>query len=119
MLAVQTRQILFHIAAQKCYCHSTRCSSHSQNKPRFFRSGADFIMPIKKQTLSCLLRLSKKSSKSWAFIEICGKIKAVMKVIVKQRENREQVEIFSIEEFVPADHLLRKNRKCDRFYLHI
>jgi transposase len=35
-------------------------------------------------------------------------IKAVIKVIVKQRENREQVEIFSIEEFVPADHLLRK-----------
>ena len=33
-----------------------------------------------------------------------------MKVIVKQRENREQAEIFSIEEFVPADHLLRKNR---------
>ena len=31
-----------------------------------------------------------------------------MKVIVKQRENREQVEIFSIEEFVPADHLLKK-----------
>ena len=31
-----------------------------------------------------------------------------MKVIVKQRGNREQVEIFSIEEFVPADHLLRK-----------
>ena len=29
-------------------------------------------------------------------------------MIVKQRENREQVEIFSIEEFVPADHLLRK-----------
>ena len=25
-------------------------------------------------------------------------------MIVKQRENREQVEIFSIEEFVPADH---------------
>ena len=50
----------------------------------------------------------KRPSKSWAFIEICGKVKAVMKVIVKQRENREQVEIFSIEEFVPADHLLRK-----------
>lgn len=31
-----------------------------------------------------------------------------MKVIVKERERREQVEIFSIEEFVPADHLLRK-----------
>lgn len=31
-----------------------------------------------------------------------------MKVIVKQRGNREQAEIFSIEEFVPADHLLRK-----------
>lgn len=31
-----------------------------------------------------------------------------MKVIVKSRENREQAEIFSIEDFVPADHLLRK-----------
>lgn len=29
-------------------------------------------------------------------------------MIVKQREKREQVEIFSIEEFVPSDHLLRK-----------
>lgn len=29
-------------------------------------------------------------------------------MIVKQREKREQVEIFSIGEFVPADHLLRK-----------
>lgn len=31
-----------------------------------------------------------------------------MKVIVKGRENRDQMEFFSIEEFVPADHLLRK-----------
>ncbi len=31
-----------------------------------------------------------------------------MEVIVKGRENREQIEMFSIEEFVPADHLLRK-----------
>ena len=31
-----------------------------------------------------------------------------MKVIVKEREKREQMEIFSIEDFVPADHLLRK-----------
>ena len=29
-------------------------------------------------------------------------------MIEKHRENREQVEIFSIEEFVPANHLLRK-----------
>ena len=29
-------------------------------------------------------------------------------MIVKGKRNREQVEIFSIEEFVPADHLLRK-----------
>ena len=28
--------------------------------------------------------------------------------MVKNKENREQVEIFSIEEFVPTDHLLRK-----------
>ena len=32
----------------------------------------------------------------------------VMKVIVKEREKRDQLEMFSIEEFVPADHLLRK-----------
>ncbi len=29
-------------------------------------------------------------------------------MIVKERENRSQTEIFSIEEFVPNDHLLRK-----------
>ncbi|UKI20748.1 MAG: hypothetical protein L6V89_06410 [Oscillospiraceae bacterium] len=29
-------------------------------------------------------------------------------MIVKQRENRSQMEIFSIEEFVPEEHLLRK-----------
>lgn len=50
----------------------------------------------------------KRSSFYWAFLLIYGKIVAVMKVIVKGRENREQIEIFSIEEFVPADHLLRK-----------
>lgn len=32
----------------------------------------------------------------------------VIKIMIKQRENRKQVEIFSIEEFVPSDHLLRK-----------
>ena len=32
----------------------------------------------------------------------------VMKMIVKERKKREQVEMFSTEEFVPADHLLRK-----------
>lgn len=32
----------------------------------------------------------------------------VMKVIVKEREKRDQMEIFSIEDFIPADHLLRK-----------
>ena len=52
--------------------------------------------------------LSKKSSKSWAFLRKYGIIEAVMKVIVKGRENRDQLEIFSIEGFVPADHLLRK-----------
>ena len=31
-----------------------------------------------------------------------------MKGIVKGKENRDQLEVFSIEEFVPADHLLRK-----------
>ena len=29
-------------------------------------------------------------------------------MIVKEKENRNQIEIFSIEEFVPSDHLLRK-----------
>ena len=31
-----------------------------------------------------------------------------MKVIVKEREIRNQIEMFSIEEFVSAEHLLRK-----------
>ena len=31
-----------------------------------------------------------------------------MKMMISNRKEREQVEIFSIEEFVPADHLLRK-----------
>lgn len=52
--------------------------------------------------------MSKKSSKSWAFFDKCGIMNKVMKVIVKEREKRNQVEIFSIEEFVPSDHLLRK-----------
>ena len=29
-------------------------------------------------------------------------------MIEKNRKNRDQIEIFSIEEFVPKDHLLRK-----------
>lgn len=32
----------------------------------------------------------------------------MIKVIVKERQNRNQVEMFSTEEFVPRDHLLRK-----------
>ena len=52
--------------------------------------------------------MSKKSSKSWAFLLFYGIIKAVMKVIVKDRKNRSQIEFFSIEDFVPQDHLLRK-----------
>lgn len=35
-------------------------------------------------------------------------MEAVIKMVVKGKENREQVEIFSIEEFVPSDHILRK-----------
>ena len=50
----------------------------------------------------------RKSPVCWAFSHIYGIIKAVMKMIVKQRENRSQMEIFSIEEFVPEEHLLRK-----------
>ena len=44
----------------------------------------------------------------WAFCYVCGIMEKVMKVIVKEREKRKQMEIFSIEDFVPADHLLRK-----------
>ena len=50
----------------------------------------------------------EKAQFYWAFCCIYGKIEMVIKMIVKSRENREQVEIFSIEEFVPSDHLLRK-----------
>ena len=52
--------------------------------------------------------LSKKHSICYAFCQIYGKIYVVIKMIEKHRKNREQVEIFSIEEFVPANHLLRK-----------
>lgn len=41
-------------------------------------------------------------------MRVYDKIEAVIKMIEKHRENREQVEIFSIEEFVPSEHLLRK-----------
>ena len=65
------------------------------------------VVPIdKSSTVLTVLSLSKKSSKSWAFLRKYGIIEAVMKVIVKGRENRDQLEIFSIEGFVPAD--LRK-----------
>ena len=40
-------------------------------------------------------------------------------MIEKHRGNREQIEIFSIEEFVPADHLLRKiERAVDFTYIY-
>ena len=32
----------------------------------------------------------------------------MIRVIVKRRENRSRTELFSIEEFVPQEHLLRK-----------
>ena len=54
------------------------------------------------------LSLSKKSSFYWAFSVFCGIIKLVIKMIVKDRIHRDQLEMFSIEDFVPADHLLRK-----------
>ena len=44
----------------------------------------------------------------WAFSAFYGIIKLVIKMIVKDRIHRDQLEMFSIEEFVPADHLLRK-----------
>ena len=50
----------------------------------------------------------KKFSKGWAFSHIFGIIKAVVKVRLKQKENRSQMKIFSIEKFVPQEHLLRK-----------
>lgn len=52
--------------------------------------------------------LSKKSGLGWAFFVFYGIMIAVIKVIVKERQNRNQVEMFSTEEFVPRDHLLRK-----------
>ena len=55
-----------------------------------------------------LLSLSKKSRFYWAFSAFYGIIKLVIKMIVKDRIHRDQLEMFSIEEFVPADHLLRK-----------
>ena len=63
--------------------------------------------------------LSKKSSIYWAFFHKCGIIEAVIKMIVKQRENRSQMEIFSIEDFVPQEHLLRKiDRAIDFTYIY-
>ena len=53
------------------------------------------------------------------FLRFYGIIEVAMKVIVKGRENRSQMEFFSIEEFVPADHLLRKIDSavyCDHIY---
>ena len=39
-------------------------------------------------------------------------------MIVKERMHRDQLEMFSIEEFVPSDHLLRKiDRAVD--FIHI
>ena len=74
-----------------------------------FKKTLTVLHQIKDGDNECLhLSLSKKSSKSWAFLRKYGIIEAVMKVIVKGRENRDQLEIFSIEGFVPADHLLRK-----------
>ena len=34
----------------------------------------------------------------------------------KDKIERSQVEFFSIDDFVPQDHLLKKNRFCIRFY---
>lgn len=50
----------------------------------------------------------KRHSLGCVFLRVYGKIGVVIKMIEKRREKREQVEIFSIEEFVPANHLLRK-----------
>lgn len=62
----------------------------------------------------------KRSRFNWAFLYICGKIQVVIKMIVKRREQREQVEIFSIEEFVPTDHLLRKiDRAVDFTHIYM
>ena len=81
-------------------------------KPRFFKTEKPGLFVVSDNKNSSPKgeesSLSKKSSKSWAFLRKYGIIEAVMKVIVKGRENRDQLEIFSIEGFVPADHLLRK-----------
>ena len=61
-----------------------------------------------KRLVSPAFSLSKKSSFYWAFSAFCGIIKLVIKMIVKDRIHRDQLEMFSIEDFVPEAHLLRK-----------
>lgn len=56
------------------------------------------------------LRLSKKSSKSWAFLRICGIMEWVIEMAEsKQTEyHRNDGEIVAIDDLVPKFHLLRK-----------
>lgn len=52
--------------------------------------------------------MSKKLSKGWAFCHIYGILYMVMKMLEKNMQNRNQVEIICLENLVPEDHLLRK-----------
>ena len=52
--------------------------------------------------------LSKKSSLGWAFCRIYGIIYTVMEMLEKNVNNRSLVELVSLEDLVPEDHLLRK-----------
>ena len=61
-------------------------------------------MPIKALSIQTV----EKVQFLLGFFCVCGIIKLVIKMIVKDRIHRDQLEMFSIEEFVPADHLLRK-----------
>ena len=70
------------------------------------------------------LSLSKKSSESWAFSDTDDKIEEKRRRREKQMLNQQQelrcrvVEILSMEDLVPRDHLLRQmNRAAD--FIHI
>lgn len=56
------------------------------------------------------LSLSKKSSESWAFSHLCGKYRRreLSRMLSENRAERNQMEMFCIDSFVPEDHLLRK-----------
>lgn len=62
----------------------------------------------KKRTPKESFQFVEKSSESWAFCRIYGKIDTVIEMLEKNLNNRALVEIVSLEDLVPEDHLLRK-----------